>query len=200
MRRRRIREKNSLSQLYCDLIRYECLLTNSWTVFSIQKEKLPDDALLQGYRLSNCYTDCYATTIQASVSFTEFVFAFYTTPLFKLERLILKWAVKKPSSDEDARQLSVGDRQSFAAWAVEGRTDNQLLMCDFRSRTRSWFMLVQVSGDDGVGSRLYFGSAVVPTTVSKTGNKTMGPLFRALIGFHKLYSVALLLSAKVRLN
>ena len=46
------------------------------------------------------------TEIPGRISFPEFVFAFYTTLLFKLERLILKWTVSKPSTDAQARQLA----------------------------------------------------------------------------------------------
>ena len=123
----------------------------------------------------------------------DYVEAFYTTWLFKLERLILTWLVDKPSTDEEARSLARGARDAFAAWSVEGRAGNQLLMCDFQSRTRSWLMV-----EPGAAStRLYFGSGIVPRMVD--GTKRMGPGFRALLGFHKLYSRALLTAARTRL-
>jgi hypothetical protein len=65
--------------------------------------------------------------------------AFYTTPVFKLERTILKWLVTKPSSDAQA-----------------------VLLCDFKKRTRSWLMIKHEEGKNGIQTRLYFGSAVVP--------------------------------------
>ena len=49
-------------------------------------------------------------------------------------------------------------------------------------------------------TRLYFGSAVVPVKNAKTGRSTLEPGFRALLGFHKMYSKALLSAAKSRLN
>ncbi len=66
---------------------------------------------------------------------------FYTTLLFKLERFILKWTVSKSSTDAQARQLSDGEIEQFAAWHVEGRNENEILMCDFGGRTRSWLMV-----------------------------------------------------------
>lgn len=123
----------------------------------------------------------------------EYVEAFYTTRLFRLERFILTWLVDKPSTDAEARSLAQGARDAFAAWSVEGRVGNQLLMCDFQSRTRSWLMI-----EPGAAStRLYFGSGIVPRVID--GKKRMGPGFRALLGFHKLYSRALLASARARL-
>ncbi|HTE41110.1 MAG TPA: hypothetical protein VK629_09775, partial [Steroidobacteraceae bacterium] len=99
-----------------------------------------------------------------------------TTRLFKLERLILKWAVAKPSIDDQARQVAAGDRDDFAAWTVEQRADDQLLMCDLSNRTRSWFMVGSIPG----GTRLHFGSAVVPVRDPKSGRATLGGVFTAL--------------------
>ena len=106
------------------------------SLFSIQTCPLPDDALLRRYCRDGSYTDCYMTEIPIPISHAQYVNAFYTTPLFKLERFILTWTVSKPSTDAQASQLADGLTESFAAWTVEARTENQLLMCDFASRTR----------------------------------------------------------------
>lgn len=71
---------------------------------------------------------------------------------------------------------------------VEERSADQLLMWDFSGRTRSWLMVTPVGGR---GSRPYLDSAVVPITTPQ-GQATMGFRFKALSGFHKLYSRALL--------
>ena len=78
------------------------------------------------------------------ISLQEYVQAFYKSWLFRLERLILRWAVKKPSSDVDVDRLARGEAQVFAAWTVEDREQNQLLLCDFRGTTRSWLMVEPV--------------------------------------------------------
>jgi hypothetical protein len=149
--------------------------------------------LLVKYARDGGYADCYVTELPLVVTHAEFVEAFYTTWLFKLERRILAWLVEKPSTDAEARALADGARDAFAAWSVEARTGNQLLMCDFQSRTRSWLMV-----EPGPAStRLLFGSGIVPRV--DRGKKRMGPGFRALLGFHKLYSRALLASARARL-
>jgi hypothetical protein len=133
-----------------------------------------------------------------TVSHDQYVFAFYTTWVFKLERLILDWAVSKSSTDSDAEQLASGAIDSFAAWRVERRAMNQLLMCDFRSRTRSWLMVAPLQ--TASGTRLYFGSAVVPARNPKTERLELGPVFEALLGFHKVYSRVLLRAASSRLS
>lgn len=158
----------------------------------IEKCILPDDALLQEYVCNGSYTDCYSTVVSRPVALAEYVTAFYTTWLFKLERFVLRWAVSRPSTDEQASLMVNGELESFAAWSVEERADNQLLMCDFQSRTRSWFMVVE--------TRLYFGSAVVPLRDPETGEKSLRPGYKALLGFHRLYSRALLYCAKSRLQ
>jgi hypothetical protein len=162
---------------------------------TIQKSPAPSSALIQKYtHIPHTYTDCYRTDLPYQISFPEYLLAFYTTPLFKLERLILL-LVRKPSTDEEARALADGKRASFAAWTVEARTENQILMCDFMSRTRSWLMAIPVEG----GTRLYFGSAVVPEKNPRSEKLPLGLFFHALLGFHKIYSVLLLASARSKL-
>lgn len=169
-------------------------------MFSIEKCSLPDNALLVNYFRNGHYTDCYKTDISRVVSHADYVVAFYTTYLFKLERLILKLAVSKPSTDAQARKLAAGEIDTFAAWYVESRSDNQILLCDFRGRTRSWLMVSPLPVDSGAGTRLYFGSAVVRHYNQKSRTKSPGFGFNTLLGFHKLYSEALLYSAKSRLD
>lgn len=123
--------------------------------------------------------------------------AFYTTWLFRIERWILRLAVVRPSTDEEALQLARGERDSFAAWSVEARAPDQLLMCDFTDRTRSWLMVAPASGK--AGTRLYFGSVVVPVRDPRSGERSLGPIHGPLIGFHKFYSRMLLGAAARRL-
>ena len=105
----------------------------------------------------------------------------------------------RPSTDAEAHELAVGERDAFAAWTVENRTDNQLLMCDLYGRTRSWLMVAHESTGGNAVTRLYFGSAVVPTRQPTSNRPIMGFQFKALLGFHRLYSRLLLLAAMRRL-
>lgn len=162
--------------------------------------ELPDHSLLQKYRQSDAYTDCYVVRIDRSVSQSEYVEAFYTTWIFKLERWLLARFVSKPSTDAQAGALAAERSDSFAAWRVEGRTSNQLLMCDFQGRTRSWLMSVAETDDLPARTVLYFGSAVVPVDHGRSARRSMGLLFRALLGFHKVYSRVLLRAAVSRLG
>jgi hypothetical protein len=162
----------------------------------IRKEPLPDHALHAGYARQGSYADCYSTDIDRQVGLAGFVAAFYTTWLFKLERAILALLVNKPSTDEQAAAIARGQRQDFAAWTEEARAGDQLLMCDFQGNTRSWFMVAPVGGV----TRLYFGSVVVRRRDPATGQLAMGRGFSLLLGFHKLYSRALLRAAHARLH
>jgi hypothetical protein len=167
---------------------------------TIRSCQLPPDALLNRYLVSGTYADCYVTEVRHRVSHAEFVEAFYTTAVFKLERLILRLFVARPSTDTQARQLARGELSAFAAWSVEGRAPNQLLLCDLSGRTRSWLMVAAPEKADFTGTRLYFGSAVVPARSLKTGRTSLGPVFSALLGFHRLYSRVLLRAAGRRLS
>ena len=160
---------------------------------------IPSGALLGKYLRGGAYADCYVTGVSRPVTQAEYVEAFYTTAAFKLERLILAGFASKPSTDMQARQLASGAVSSFAAWNVEDRNANELLLADFRGRTRSWLMAANDESAEPHGTRLYFGSAVVPAKSRRSGRATLGFPFQALLGFHKLYSRVLLRAARARL-
>lgn len=168
---------------------------------TVREEPLADDALLRTYRegkhpeLWDGYGDCFFLGVDRPVSLARFVAAFYTSPLFRVERLILSLALGAPASDDDVRQLAAGARDTFAVWQVSARTETQLLMSDRYGRTRSWFRVVpQASG----GTLLKFGSAVAAKRGAQ-GTGRMGGGFNLLLGFHRLYSRMLLRSARRRL-
>jgi len=169
-------------------------------VFSIKSCAIPAGALLKAYYKDGIYTDCYVTDISGAVSHAQYVEAFYTTIVFKLERLILKLALSRPSTDTQAAQLAFGVIDTFAAWHVEDRNENELLMSDFHNRTRSWLMVVPMANGNGTRTHLYFGSAVVPVMNYKTGRFAPGFGFRALLGLHKFYSKVLLFVTRLRLE
>ena len=156
---------------------------------------LPEHSLLYAYHAKGDYTDCFTVDVVGDISQQQFVSAFYTSRLFKVERFILKWLVAKPSTDRQADQLAAGSIKSFAAWTAEGRTPNQLLLCDYQGRTRSWLMVEPLRNGPDTATRLFFGSGVVSATDLRKGRKSMPLLFRFLLGFHRRYARALLRSA-----
>ena len=151
---------------------------------------MPDAALHAKYRLAGAYIDCFTTEISGRISQAQFVEAFYTSSIFRLERLILKWIVDRPSTDHDAKELAAGRRERFAAWTVEERSADQLLMCDFLGQTRSWLMVASCEREGSPATRLHFGSVVMQVRRFP---------FNLLLGFHRLYSRVLLRSARTRL-
>jgi hypothetical protein len=162
----------------------------------VRPDELPDDSFLRTYRRDGHYADCWSLTLPAAISQAQYVEAFYTTWLFRLERWLLRWLVARPSTDAQAAQLARGEREGFAAWSVERRGESQLLMCDFQGATRSWLMSVPAPG----GTKLYFGSAVVPRRDARSGELRLGRAYSLLLGIHKLYSRALLAAASRRLR
>ncbi|MBK8285994.1 MAG: hypothetical protein IPK97_14600 [Ahniella sp.] len=162
----------------------------------VTRTDLPPSSLLARYAGTGAYTDCYAVDVPGHVSLADFVHAFYTGFVFRIERWLLRVFLSRPSTDLDIARLMSGESSEFAAWRVEDRTDTQLLMCDIAARTRSWFM-VEPSGAGG--TRLYFGSAVVPKLDRRTGKTGLGFLFTALLGFHRIYSHVLLRAARKRI-
>src|SRR5258708_25033049 len=143
-------------------------------MFSITHEPVPDDALLRTFRGGTHperwgrYADCFAVGVDRDVSLAEFVFAFYTSPLFRIERGLLRLLINAPSSRSDARALADGTAGKFAAWYVGQRTSTQLLMCDRSEGTRSWFSVAPKSGG---GTHPPFRSA----PARKSGGPTRKP-------------------------
>ncbi|TDM09422.1 MAG: hypothetical protein C4K60_09145 [Ideonella sp. MAG2] len=152
---------------------------------------VPQGSLLSAYAAKGAFTDCYAMPVEGSVDLAEFLYAFYTTPLFKAERWLLATALGLKATDQDARLLSKADVARYSAWRVESRSPLEVLMD--AGQTRSW-LSVQTMAQDPSSTALLFGSAVVPV---RPGGK-FGLAFHALLGFHRLYSKLLLRSAARR--
>ncbi|ATQ45033.1 hypothetical protein CSW64_14720 [Caulobacter mirabilis] len=143
------------------------------------------------YEGAGGYVDCFAVTLPGRFTQTAYIEAFYTTALFKLERLVLALLVARPSTDDEARRLAAGETEAFAAWTVEARGEDQILLCDFQGASRSWLM----SAATEAATTLYFGTALVPRR--KTGGLGFG--FRVMVPFHRLYARALLRATARRL-
>jgi hypothetical protein len=161
---------------------------------------LPGNSLLHASVGAGAYADCYCVDVDRPVSLAQFVAAFYTTGVFRIERALLKVLLSRPSTDEEAAQLGGGMRDSFAVWKVEQRSADQLLMAATVGRTKSWFMVADGGSGSTPGTRLYFGSAVMPKPGAPRGQRRFGALFGGLLWFHQLYSRALLAAARGRLS
>ncbi|WP_374437720.1 hypothetical protein [Inhella sp.] len=151
---------------------------------------VPPGLLLQ-HNPPGAFADAYALPIPRAVSLADYVAAFYATPLFKLERGLIGLLLRRPARDADAAALGRGECRQFSAWQVLDRNGQELLLQDQSGRTRSWLRVEPVAG----GTRLVFGSAVLP----RTGGG-FGWGFRALLGFHEWYSRALLRAAAKHLQ
>ena len=78
---------------------------------TIESMPIPLETFLSRYADAGAYADCYVTNIALPVSLVQFVEAFYTTGIFRIERLILRWAAGRPSTDDpiNARGFMVFD-------------------------------------------------------------------------------------------
>lgn len=153
---------------------------------------VPTNSLLGAYQKQGAFTDCYTISVPDSVTLAQFIEAFYTTRLFKIERSLLATFLKYRSSDKQAMQLAHAHIDSFSAWQVETRKNDQILLRAWQ--TRSW-LSVEASNDEKTSTRLYFGSAVL--AAHSTGK--INPLFHLIGGFHQLYSKLLLRAAANKL-
>jgi hypothetical protein len=158
----------------------------------IDEVPLPDGTLIAPFGLKEAhYTDCFETPVDQPVALSAFIRAFYAQPLFRAERVVLRFAAGQPSTDADVAALAEGPADRFAVWSVSGRTKSELLVADRSGRTLSWLMVTP--------NALRFGSVVVPQR-ARSGKLTLGPVFHSLLSAHKVYSRALLSGAARRVQ
>jgi hypothetical protein len=115
---------------------------------SIEPCEVPPNSLLRAYKAGAGFADCYLVEVPGAVTQEAFIGAFYTSPLFRVERKILKYLASRPATDADAMQLAAGKATKFSAWRVEKQSPSELLLADFTGRTRSWLMAEPVAIPD----------------------------------------------------
>jgi len=153
---------------------------------------LPEEALLQRYAAqAGCYTDCFETALPQKVALPAYLEAFYGSWLFGLEKLVLRAHLRGRPINWDIAPVAAGSADAYAAWTVEGRGDGQILMCDLGGHTRSYLSVEDTAGG---GTRLLFGSAVVPRA-----GQELPWLARAIVPLHRFYARSLLRAARARL-
>ncbi len=168
----------------------------------IDQVPVPPDSLFNTYREGRRPErwigggDCFSVSVDRMVTLREFVFAFYSSPAFRVERFLLGVFAGAPSSDDEVQSLADGSTTSFAVWNVGTRTATQLLLCDRYEKTRSWLQVVPADGH----TELRFGSAVATRPHRDTGAQSISWGFRWLMGFHVLYSRILLGAAARQLR
>mgnify|MGYP003332990676 FL=1 len=155
---------------------------------------LPTSALLRAYQDRGALCDCFAVEVPRAVDLTDYLLAFCHSRLFRLERRLLSLA-GRPTTASDVQALAMGSAQDFAFWRVEARVRDQLLMSVQGDRIRSWWMVERLPGG---GTRLLFGSALLPVT-GRDGRSRLG-VGAAGLWLHHAYSRALLRSMRARLG
>jgi hypothetical protein len=156
---------------------------------------LPTTSLLGRLAQSRgAFADAYTLQFPRAVTLAEFVEAFYTTRLFKVERALIA-LFGRPSSDAMARAVARGEGERLAVWTLEAREHDELLMHEDSGATRSWFK----AEPSAAGTTLWFGSAIGPRRRGPGGEPRFSWVFHALLGFHRWYSRALLSAAARRL-
>lgn len=158
----------------------------------IEIRALPAHALLARYEGTGAYTDCHTLAVDGRVPLASYIEAFYTSPVFKPERWLLGVVLGRRANDADAAALAAGHVETFSAWRVEARADDQIVLAT--GRTRSWLMVAPRADGAAPQTTLFFGSAVLPR--ARGG---LGWTVDALTGLHKLYSRVLLRAAAKRL-
>lgn len=180
------------------------IATYACGVSSVVQTAVPDFSLLRTFRAPiqpeawDQYQDCFTAEIDRQLTLAEYIYAFYTTVPFTLERMLIAALIGKSSTILNAQALAAGQVRQFSAWVVLARTDTQVLLGDYRNQTRSWLAVQPLTAKQG--TRLYFGSGIRAIADPASGKPAMTWGFRALGGFHVLYSRVLLSAAQRRLR
>ena len=152
---------------------------------AIRATALPAASLLARGARPGDYLDCFEARMPRQVDLAEFIAAFYCTPLFRLERLVLALPLRRWVRDGEAAALAQG-AERFAAWNVVGRDAGQILLEDRSGATRSWLCVD--------GARLLFGSGV------RARDGRLSLPVRLFLPLHGIYARALLRAAVRRLR
>lgn len=148
----------------------------------VRRARVPASSLIARYVADPAsHVDAYVASGDATLE--QFVRAFFSTPIFRLERRLLRLAGKR-SSDQQVDDLASGAGSVMAAWVIEDRSETELLLTVAGSPIRTWLAV-------GPGE-LWFGSAIVAD-----GGK-IPFLAKALMPFHHVYSRSLLRAAARR--
>ncbi len=165
-------------------------------MFNVAPCPIPNTTFLEDltHREGN-YTDCFVTDISEGVSISEFISAFFGSPVLRLERRLLA-LISAKSTAADVAAVANGTGTKIALWTVDQRDDTQIILKAASGGIRTWMMVSRTSEET---TRLYFGSALVPEA-SENGEIKLRFSTRALMGFHKLYSRIVLWSARKQLH
>lgn len=159
---------------------------------NFQSEMAPEGALIRRYTTTlGAYSDCFYVDIPAEVTLSDYILAFFSTPIFRMERLILNLLPSGRSNKRCVLDLASGSGKKMASWKTERRDENQLLLAVGNGPIRTWLM-VQDNQLSKHTTRLYFGSAVLPTRITKDGHPKLAFVFRMFLGLHIFYSRLLL--------
>ena len=74
---------------------------------------ISEQSMLEGY-----VTDCFSAEVSKAVDLSDLIEAFYKTPLFRLERLVLSFAPSGRLRDTDITALSKGQVDRISVWQV----------------------------------------------------------------------------------
>ena len=148
---------------------------------------LPADSLLARLRGPECYRDAFRIDLPGRIDLAQYIAAFYASAAFTPERHLLG-LIGRGATRADIAALAEGQAERFAAWSVEARTGNEIVLRDFQNRTCSWLM-VEPAGQGA--TKLWFGSGV---------RAPEGRMVQALMPFHRWYSRRLLASAAAPLK
>lgn len=161
---------------------------------------LPDDSLLARHRGPECYRDAFRVEVPGDVSLAELITVFFGSGAFLPERTALR-LIGRGAGRAEIAELADGRAKRFAAWELEAREENELLMHDFLDKTCCW-LAVSPGGEapdlagglprPGAGrTYLWFGTGV---------RDFEGPIISRLREAHRWYARWLLAGAARRLG
>ena len=160
----------------------------------------PETSLLAQRRGEDWYRDAFRACVPGHVTLGTFVTEFFAGPAFLPERMALHLIGRGAGAAEIAA-LAEGTATRFAAWEMEAREADQLLMHDFLDRTCCWLAVSHEGDASDLGAPHNAGEREQRFLWFGTGLRNPGgPFARWLKQPHRAYARWLLAGAARRLR
>ncbi|MEO0370235.1 MAG: hypothetical protein AAF231_02160 [Pseudomonadota bacterium] len=157
---------------------------------------LPTNSFLNAAtQQTGCYADCFEVAVPCTplkddleAYFARYVFVFFDSWVFRLERRILRLAGKEGTHHEDIAALARAETGRMAAWITRERGQAELLLAVPDTPILTWLQVAQTDS----ALLLRFGSGILPQTDKSRPHWG----FRATYWAHRVYSRVLLHAAQ----
>lgn len=164
-------------------------------MITVKRIGVPEGSFLKAYEgREGCETDCFQADVPGHPDIDRFVHIFFDTWVFRIERRLLALLGEDYATSEDVAALAGRSSDTLAAWTVQDRSADEIILAFKRPRGRTWLQATQLDGSLG-STRLRFGSALLPNIDSEGQTASISWGLKIGLPLHRLYARLLLAAA-----